>query len=238
MTYLVTGTSSGIGEFIVKHLIESTDHKVIGVSRRPGTLQFPQYTHIQGDLTEPATVKAIVEACGENLDGVVFNAGILDISQVRNQDMSKFKQVFDVNLFSVVELTQALLPALNNAKGRAIYVSSGASVSGYGGWSAYGASKAALNLVVKTLAKEEPNITFASVAPGVVDTPMQTSIRTDYIPLNQMDAADTEKFKNLKQKNQLVSPEDSGRMYANLAIRASPDLNGGYFRYTDLERYA
>lgn len=60
------------------------------------------------------------------------------------------------------------IPELRKSKGRIIFVSSGAAVTGYQGWGAYGASKAAMNHLSLTLAVEEPNITSVAIRPGVI----------------------------------------------------------------------
>lgn len=57
---------------------------------------------------------------------------------------------------------------LRKSKGRVIFVSSGAAVTGYQGWGAYGASKAAMNHLSITLAAEEPDITSIAIRPGVM----------------------------------------------------------------------
>lgn len=57
---------------------------------------------------------------------------------------------------------------LRKSKGRVVFVSSGAAVTGYQGWGAYGASKAAMNHLSTTIAAEEPDITSISIRPGVI----------------------------------------------------------------------
>jgi NAD(P)-dependent dehydrogenase (short-subunit alcohol dehydrogenase family) len=51
-------------------------------------------------------------------------------------------------------------------------------MTAYSGWSAYSASKAAINSLSQSLALEEPSITSLAIRPGVVDTEMQNDIRT------------------------------------------------------------
>ena len=232
---MVTGTSSGIGEYTAKYLL-AQKAEVIGVARRdaPALAGHAGYTHLRGDLSDPATVAEIARVAGQGpLDGVVFNAGILEsVTQVANTKLADFRKVFDVNLFAVVDLTQALVPLLRATKGRAIYVSSGAATNAYTGWAAYGSSKAALNLVAATLAKEEPELTVVSVAPGVVDTGMQDLIRGTHVGTGEM-GADAQKFLELKQSGKLVDPRDSGDLYGSLALRAPHSLSGKFFRYDD-----
>lgn len=83
----------------------------------------------------------------------MLNAGILEplshISDTGSSDqpaLQEWKELFDVNFFSVVQTLQFALPYLRKeSKGRVVFVSSGAATKGYVGWGAYSASKAALN---------------------------------------------------------------------------------------------
>lgn len=238
-TVLVTGTSAGIGEQIALYLLKQADTKVIGVARRDAPMSIannPNYHHIKGDLTSDSIISRITKEVGASLDGAVFNAGIMEgVTKLESMNVDAFKRVFDVNLFSVLTLTKALIPALRNAHGRAIYVSSGASQNGYQAWGAYGASKAALNHLVLTLANEEPEIVAVSVAPGVVDTPMQEDIRNKHVLGGHMSESDAKKFTSLKSEKKLVDPKDSGALYGRLALHATKDLSGKYFRYSDPE---
>lgn len=68
-------------------------------------------------------------------------------------------------------LVSAALPVLRKrggGEGRVVFVSSGAAVTGYQGWGAYGASKAALNHLCVTLAAEEEGVIAVAVRPGVI----------------------------------------------------------------------
>jgi len=150
---------------------------------------------IQGDITKDAVAHdAINETLNKFgcLDSIVLNAGTLDpVSRLDQASASAWMECFNINLFSNVSLvTRSLsyntdlqqikesLPHLRASKGSVILISSGAATNAYSGWSAYSASKAALNSLAKSLAVEEPDITALAVRPGVVDTEMQNEIRT------------------------------------------------------------
>lgn len=207
---------------------------VVGASRRASPIEHPSFIQVQGDLTDSAVKDKVVEACGPILDGVVFNAGVFSTAaKLEHADVDSWRKLFEVNLFSGLGLLKDLIPALRAAKGRAIFVSSGAAKNVYQAWGAYGASKAALNVVANTLAIEEPDVISVAVAPGAVDTPMQDDIRGVSVKSGEMSLKDSEKFVALKTEGKLVKAEDSGRMYANLALRASPVINGLCLRYSD-----
>ncbi|GME83715.1 unnamed protein product [Ambrosiozyma monospora] len=114
-----------------------------------------------------------------------------------------------------------------------IFVSSGASVNPADAWSAYGASKAALNLFCTSLNKEEGDkIKTISVAPGVVDTEMQVDIREKFGSSMKPEAL--KRFTDLHEKGQLLPPTVPGSIYANLALKGIPDgLSGQYIRYNN-----
>ncbi|KAG8793403.1 hypothetical protein FRC16_010965 [Serendipita sp. 398] len=156
---------------------------------------------VLGDVTDPSTSKQAVTSAIEqfgHLDGVILNAGVLypmgtvasipvdatasdgGSSSSKLSPTDTWKSLFDVNFFSLIYTVQEALPALRGSprKGRIIMVSSGASVKGQYGWGPYAASKAAVNSLVKTLATEEPNIATIAIRPGVVDTDMQTLLRS------------------------------------------------------------
>lgn len=66
-----------------------------------------------------------------------------------------------------------------------------------------GASKAAINHLARTLAKEEPSITTLAIRPGMVDTQMQTDIRGKY--LQNMDEDDQAKFTGAHEEGEAVA---------------------------------
>lgn len=231
--YLITGTSSGIGLEIARSLL-AQGTKVVGVSRRSAPIKDSNYQQIQGDVSDPKVAQDILHALGGKLDGVVFNAGILEaVTTIATADADEWRKVFEVNVFSIVSLLPKLVPLLRASHGRAIFVSSGAATGAYQAWGAYGASKAALNHVSMTLAAEEPDIISVAVAPGVVATDMQKAIREKHSNTGQMREEEAKKFHSLHKNNQLVTPEQSGKLYANLVTKASSDLSGKFLRYND-----
>jgi len=101
--------------------------------------------------------------------------------------LDEYKQLFDINFFSIISILSHSLPYLTSREskslsqdqpaGRVILVSSGAATGGVAGWGAYNASKAAMNSLCRTLANEEEDLVVVAVRPGVVGTEMQEKIR-------------------------------------------------------------
>lgn len=65
---------------------------------------------------------------------------------------SRWRQLFDVNFFSLIHTVRASLPQLRASHGRIVFMSSGAATGGIAGWGAYNASKAAMNSLCRYVA--------------------------------------------------------------------------------------
>jgi 3-oxoacyl-[acyl-carrier protein] reductase len=130
---------------------------------------------IQADLSIPASSNTVIaEIIGHfgQLDVIVNNAGVLQPSPKDSFDAASLHAILDVNLLAPAALLAAALPHL--APGSAIVnISSVNAVFPPLGASVYGASKAALNLWTRAMAKElgERRIRVNAVAPGAINTP-------------------------------------------------------------------
>lgn len=122
------------------------------------------------------------------------------------------------------------IPHLRASRGSVIFVSSGASNTGYTAWGAYGSSKAAFNSLAQHLAVEEPNITAVAVSPGRVDTEMQKELREKGAPGLAMAEKDYESFHSAFEQGKLNKPEWPGNVIARLSLGAKPELSGKYFK--------
>lgn len=236
-TVLVVGSSSGIGLEIAKELLKTS--RVFGCGRTPPNAEsiasllakYPQtYHYSQIDLAIPSQVGKLYDDCIRafgHIDAMVYNAGILKpIQSVAEMDMSAFITLFQVNFFSLVQLTKLCIPGLRERNGNLIFVSSGAAKGGYSGWSAYGSSKSAMNSFAKTLGVEEPLITTVSIRPGVVDTPMQDLLRKD--GKAGMEKEDYNNFVTMKNEGKLLNPEVPGKNIAKLALEADHRISGEF----------
>lgn len=214
----------------------------MGVSRTEADLKTLQqkypgrFVYVVGDVSEAKTSEAVIDKTIDtfgHIDGIVLNAGVLEpVSPVANSSIDDWEQLYRINVFAPLCLASKAIPYLRLTSGRLIFVSSGASVSHYAGWAAYGSSKAALNHLVGSIAAEEPLIFSVSVAPGVVDTNMQIDIREKF--KDGMTPEQHKKFTSLKESGKLLHPDVPGTILANLALRGrGDDLNGKYIRYND-----
>ncbi len=173
---LITGTSRGIGKAAAEKFL-SEGWSVIGTSTSgnspisQGALKmFPL------DLLKPVSIAGfadIILGGNERIDVLVNNAGV---SVTGGNQIEVLRKNLEVNLIGLIDLTERLLPAINDG-GHIINVSSGlgsltAAADSYA--PAYSISKAALNMYVKKLAVRlsERHIIVSSVDPGWVKTDM------------------------------------------------------------------
>lgn len=217
--------------------------KVIAVARSEGKLKelVEQYgedriAYFAGDVTNSATSIGAVKLAKEKfgrIDSLVLNAGVLDpVGKIDEVDVESWKDHFNINVFSLVDIIQKSIGELRETKGNIIAVSSGASEHHYSGWYAYGTGKSAVNHLLKAIATEETLVKTSSIAPGVVDTEMQHDIRNVFSKNMAEDVA--QKFHDLHKNSQLLAPEVPGAVYGNLAVKGvKSEFNGEYLRWDD-----
>ncbi len=184
---LVTGASRGLGHELCLFLAARGYALVITARSAPelarARLEFEakgaRVSALPGDVAEAGHRKALVEAARAfgRLDVLVNNASELGpsplrpLAQARPEDL---RRVLEVNLVAPLALVQEALPLLQHSRGLVIDISSDAAVGAYPGWGLYGSSKAALDLLTKTLAGElkEAGVAAVSVDPGDMRTKM------------------------------------------------------------------
>jgi 3-oxoacyl-[acyl-carrier protein] reductase len=112
---------------------------------------------------------------GKPIDVLVNNAGVAHGGLFQMTPMAKVREVFDVNLFAPLALSQAVIgPMRKRGGGSIINIASIAGLDLHAGNVAYGTSKAALIAATRTLAAElgALNIRVNAIAPGLTDTDM------------------------------------------------------------------
>jgi benzil reductase ((S)-benzoin forming) len=226
--YFITGTSSGIGYALANHILENeTDLRVHGISRKR-LIHHKNYIHHTLDLSDLEDVNNFFdglkiskkEALEIQKVVLINNAGTLgEVGYVGKLDNKDIVRTMTINTLSPFLLMNEFLKKFGaekyiNAEREfmpiekvIINVSSGAAKRPIDGWSSYCASKAGLNLFSEVIKEEEKilsqNTQIFNVSVGVVDTDMQAQIRKT----KQNDFSNVEYFKELKETNQLASPQ-------------------------------
>ncbi len=183
---LVTGASRGLGRvlggFLAKQgyalVVNARGEEALDVANELAGFG-PRVVAVRGDVTDPRHRQSLLRAADESgrLDLLVNNAselGDTPLPPLHDAQRGAFLRVFDVNVLAPLALIQESLPLLEKSRGLVVNVTSDAAVGGYPGWGVYGASKAALDLVTKTLAAElkDRGVAVVAVDPGDMRTKM------------------------------------------------------------------
>jgi NAD(P)-dependent dehydrogenase (short-subunit alcohol dehydrogenase family) len=187
---LVTGAGRGIGAACARRLA-AAGHRVAIVARSADQLEAVSgetgaFAHAADLARRGAAAGAVEAAAGAfgGLDAIALNAGVLAAGAFEQLPAERLEEAVAVNFLSVAEAIRAALPHLAEApgRGRVVVVSSGAASNPVPGWSAYGATKAAVDQLVRVLAAElmtaGRRVTVCAFSPGMVDTAMQAEIRS------------------------------------------------------------
>jgi NAD(P)-dependent dehydrogenase (short-subunit alcohol dehydrogenase family) len=182
---VVTGASRGLGEVIARVLAERGYDLVIGA--RDGAAlnrvrdelsgDHRRVLALAGDVTDAAVRRRWIDAARDlgGLDVLVNNASELGgIGPLLTFDVQRFGRVFPVNTGAPIALIQLAVPLLSARRGLIVNITSDAANGAYPGWGPYGASKAALELLTRTLAAElrEQGVSAVLVDPGDLRTVM------------------------------------------------------------------
>ncbi|MEU2915857.1 3-oxoacyl-ACP reductase [Streptomyces massasporeus] len=228
-TALVTGAARGIGEAVVETLardgarvvvldVPQAEHDARRVAERLGG------TALLLDMTSADAGARIAEALPDGLDLLIHNAGITRDRRLVNMPAERWISVLEVNLASVLRTTDALLKdGTLKRGGRIVATASIAGIAGNAGQTNYGASKAGVVGLVRSLAPralDEHGVTVNAVAPGFIETKM-----TAAVPLFIREAG--------RRMNSLAQgglPADVAETTAWLAHPASGAVNGQVVR--------
>jgi benzil reductase ((S)-benzoin forming) len=203
-TIWITGVSSGIGLAVATHFLR-LNYSVVGIGRK-NSLSHPLYSFYPLDLSHAETVNQFNFPAIKEGDVLICNAGVIgEIGPACESSAASIDQVFAVNTISAIKLANQFASLISS--GIILFISSGAGQRPIKGWSAYCASKAAIDMYAKVMHEEmihfKKGIQIKSIAPGVVDSPMQERIR-------QADALkfpDSLHFRQLHDNHELDKPE-------------------------------
>lgn len=216
---IVSGASKGLGLALAQGLIAPDTH-LITLARTPNEALVAQAAaagctlqQIAVDLSDPEQFKTQVQPVISAVPRLAThyfllnNAGTVEPIGLAPSldDIAAINCAFSLNVSCVIALTAIFLQATATltADRRIVNISSGAGRNPMPGWGAYCATKAALDMYSQVLESEHHDLRVASLAPGVIDTDMQNTIRSSHS--GQFPAVD--RFVQMHETGQLASPQ-------------------------------
>ncbi|MET0703621.1 MAG: SDR family NAD(P)-dependent oxidoreductase [Mycobacterium sp.] len=178
---VVTGASTGIGAATAHELSRRGFHVLAGVRRdRDGeVVRGPGVEPVIIDVTNSDHIAALTDRVhgdphGRALRAVVNNAAIQSNVPVEAFALDEWRNMFEVNLFGHIAVTQALLPALIRSQGRVVNISSVGGKVAMATYGPYAATKFALEAVSDSLRRElaPVGVQVVVVEPGAIQTEM------------------------------------------------------------------
>jgi 3-oxoacyl-[acyl-carrier protein] reductase len=178
---LITGSSKGIGKYMVEHYLK-LGHKVIGCSRTNIEVNSENYSHIPADISNERDVKKIIHLVKDKygrLDNLINNAGVAAMNHALLTPIDTVNRLLSTNFVGTFLMSResAKLMARNNF-GRIVNFVTVAVPLKIQGEAVYAASKAAVLSLTQILAHEfsKFNITVNAIGPTPVETDLIRNI--------------------------------------------------------------
>jgi NAD(P)-dependent dehydrogenase (short-subunit alcohol dehydrogenase family) len=171
---LVTGCSTGIGLAVATHLAAHGVPVFATVRRDADALRLAAIDGVEAlvcDVTDDAQVarlRAAIDARGDGLWGIVHNAGIAHLGHLTTTSLDDLRAVFEVNVFGVHRVTNALADLIVASRGRIVTISSLSGTLSSPILGAYSMSKHAIEAYTDALATQLAplGVHVCAVAPG------------------------------------------------------------------------
>ncbi|HEX5564588.1 MAG TPA: SDR family NAD(P)-dependent oxidoreductase [Sporosarcina sp.] len=218
--FIITGASKGIGFELMRQL-KAGNTKVIGIAR---TNESQVNDMVIADLSQTDQLAGMLRTIVEDNFAsatsftLINNAGTVEpIGLIGTIDETKLSQALAVNLTAPMILSNAFISALEKFKGekRIVNISSGAGRNPYEGWGVYCTTKAGLDHFSRVVSLEQEKaeypVDILSIAPGIIDTGMQETIRAS----NANDFPLHDRFVDYKELGHLSTAEETaGKLIA------------------------
>jgi NAD(P)-dependent dehydrogenase (short-subunit alcohol dehydrogenase family) len=237
-TWLITGADKGLGYSAAKSALERGDNVVVTVLSKDGDHPLAKaYPHnfraFHLDAKDHDSVPGIVQKAWEafsRIDILVNNAGYGLLGLIEETPPEKYKPLFDVNFFGLVEMTRAVLPIMRQQReGHIINISSIGGIDGVAGLGLYCASKFAVEGFSEALEQEvkpigirvtilEPGPFRSDFAGGSLDS-IQTT-KEDYAAAAEY----VQTYQQIKHGKQPNDPEKFGPALCTLVDASNPPL--------------
>lgn len=226
---IITGGSKGIGNALALKL-KAENFTIFSLARSKNDNLLPQ-EQISCNLLDTSKAEQqftellkniLTQSPSEIL--LVNNAGTLsDIDRLENINPQNIEDAIKLNLTIPSILSSIFIKELVDTKTKKtiINISSGAATNPYYGWSVYCSTKAGIDMLTKVIATEQENaknpVKVIAIYPGVVDTDMQTEIRSK----NEQQFKNINRFIELKEQKLLSSPKDAANNIYKIYINNS-----------------
>jgi short-subunit dehydrogenase len=220
---IVTGASTGFG-LVTAHTLQNAGFRVFGTSRRVGAERPDGVTMLTCDVTDDASVTKLVDEVlskAGRIDLPVNNAGIGLLGGAEESSIAQAQMLFDVNVFGVLRMTNAVLPAMRRqGKGRIINMSSvlGLIPSPYN--ALYASTKHAIEGYSESFDHKlrTLGIRVVLVEPGVTSTAFEKNITKPDRPLPIYDVVRT-RMAALMRK--MIETGDAPDVVADMVVKAA-----------------
>ncbi|HEU5138397.1 MAG TPA: SDR family NAD(P)-dependent oxidoreductase [Bacillales bacterium] len=245
---IVTGASRGLGAAVAERFLDqgiglyTVARKENEHLKNRAEQEKLQYAHFKCDLSSPdqqlEVLDKITESLGQLKDiknvYVVNNAGVVEpVEAIGKIEPGDLQRLLNLNVLAPMVITNRLVQDYPSLPMFFVNVTSGAANRPVHGWSAYGSSKAALNLYTQTAAEENDTghapHTFIAFNPGVMDTEMQGVLRSS----EKESFRDVERFRGLKEKGQLRDPDTVAEALFGLIFKGNVE-NGRIYDVNEL----
>lgn len=215
---IVTGHSRGLGQAVTSAFL-SKGIPVMGISRnRCHALEGNSLlTEVLIDLADTMAFMQWLQspalsefASGQPQLFLINNAGLVTpVAPPTRQPLADIARAVSLNVSAPLILSAGLVQTVPECDDiRVVQVSSGAARSAYSGWSVYCATKAAMDHYSRAVQLDNcPGLKMVSLAPGVVDTDMQTQLRET----PAANFPNRQRFVDMKNEGHLASPESAGK---------------------------
>lgn len=214
---IITGGSKGIGKGIIDAYL-ADNYYIFSIARSVNN-ELTEVNQITFDLGKTDGIRNLISELISKINAneveqiiLINNAGTL--GQIgRIEDIADIETTVALNTVTPLLFASSFIALTKNwkAKKHIINISSGAAYKPYYGWTVYCATKAAIDMMTKTIALEQAEVNngvkIIAIYPGVVDTEMQAKIRKS----NKDSFASIDRFLDLKANNALANATTVGK---------------------------
>jgi NAD(P)-dependent dehydrogenase (short-subunit alcohol dehydrogenase family) len=224
---IVTGASGGIGEASARAL-QAAGYRVFGTYRRPPATMSPGIEYLACDVISDESVQTAVGqvlAKAGRIDLLVNNAGVGLVAGAEESSVEQAKSLFDVNLFGVFRLTNAVLPTMRRqGSGRIVNISSVMGLIPAPFMALYAASKHALEGYSESLDHEirATGVRVVLVEPAYTRTSFEGNVYQADQQLDVYQSARTNAEGVLRDE---MKTADTPELVANAVVKAATEVN-------------